>query len=93
MSFEKPAAIVRNGGLSSATARARAAFVALEGEQAAARRQVQIAHLPIVEWKGRLLYTVRCDAQFGKGPHDVNVPEHVLWALLDLRAFRCPFHQ
>jgi hypothetical protein len=78
--------------LDARAARARAAFVELRGEAEAARRAAEIQQLPIVQWRGRTLYTLRCRADFGRGPHDVNVPEHVPWSLIDLRAFRCPYH-
>lgn len=72
--------------------RARAAFVALRGEAAAARRQVEIDELPTVEFKGQTLYTIRCHGTTGKGPHDRHVLPAVLWSLIDLRAYVCPFH-
>ena len=71
--------------------KARAAF-AQYGTRDIAERQAQIDALPVVEWKGRRLRTIRCHGTTGKGPHDVHVPEAVLWALIDLRAFRCPYH-
>jgi hypothetical protein len=55
-----------------------------------ARRQ--LAALPIVEWKGHRLRVFQCHGTTGRGPHVVNVPEWLLWALLDLRAYRCAFH-
>lgn len=71
--------------------RARAAFRLFRpGEER--QRATQIAALPQVAWRGRALYTLRCQGDFGRGPHDVNVPEAHLWALIDFRAFRCPFH-
>jgi hypothetical protein len=72
--------------------RSRAAHVELRGAEAAAQRAREIAALPTVIWKGRELRTVRCVGEGGKGPHDVNVPEHVLWQLIDLRRFVCPYH-
>lgn len=94
MSFETPhePAVVARRELREAS-RARAAFVQTHGDGAANHRQWQIDQLPKIIRKGRQLYTLRCRADFGKGPHDVNVPEHVLWALIDFRAFRCPFHR
>lgn len=72
--------------------RAKAAFVEWRGEADAAHRQAAIAALPIVEWKGKTLRTLRCQGETGRGPHDVNLPEQHLWALIDLRMFRCPYH-
>lgn len=55
-------------------------------------RHAAIAALPTVEWKGRKLRTIRCNGETGKGPHNVNVPESLLWALIDIGSYRCPFH-
>jgi hypothetical protein len=81
----------------ASTARARAAFVELaEFErsrvEAERKREAEIAALPTVTWRGRRLYTLRCQGDFGKGPHDMNVPESILWTLIAFRAFRCPYH-
>ncbi len=56
-------------------------------------RQHQIDQLPTVVWKGRRLYTITCHADSGKGPHVLNVPEALLWQLIALEAFRCPWHR
>ncbi len=74
------------------TARARAAFVAIRGEAEAERRAAAIAALESKDWRGRRVYRLRCRADFGRGPHDQFVPEGLLWALIDLGAWRCPFH-
>lgn len=74
------------------TRKAQAAFRQTRSSSEMRARAAEIAALPTVDWKGRRLYTLRCAADFGNGPHDVNVPEYVLWSLIDLRAFRCPFH-
>jgi hypothetical protein len=58
-----------------------------------ARRQAAIEALPTVQWKGRTLYTIRCHGDFGKGPHDVNVPEAILWQLISVNRFLCPYHR
>jgi hypothetical protein len=47
----------------------------------------------VVTWKGRRLRTIRCQGDFGKGPHDVNVPEALLWCLISLARFLCPYHR
>jgi hypothetical protein len=57
-----------------------------------ARRRDEIAALPSVEWKGRTLRALRCQGTSGRGPHDVNVPVDLLWQLLSLRSYFCPFH-
>jgi hypothetical protein len=56
------------------------------------QRVAEIAALPAVRWKGRLLFTLTCQADFGKGPHPLNVPETLLWQLISLENFRCPYH-
>ncbi len=56
------------------------------------KRATDIAALPIVEWKGRALRTLRCHGISGKGPHDVNVPEVLLWSLIDINRYLCPYH-
>jgi hypothetical protein len=73
-------------------ARARAAFLMLRSPQDEARRVADIAALPTVAWKGRTLYTLRCEAGFGRGPHDQHVPESLLWGLIDFSHWHCPFH-
>lgn len=56
------------------------------------QRAAAIAALPQKDWRGLPVYQVRCSGDFGRGPHDVWLPEYVLWSLIDLRAYRCPFH-
>jgi len=56
------------------------------------RRRAFIQTLPVVLWKGRTVYTIRCVGVRGKGPHVVNVPEALLWCLIDPRQYYCPFH-
>jgi hypothetical protein len=56
-------------------------------------REQQIAQLPVVLWRGQVLRTVRCQGDFGRGPHDYHVPESLLWSLIDIRAFRCAYHR
>lgn len=72
--------------------RARRAFEAWRSPFEVMERESEIAALPRVEWKGQVLYTLRCHGERGNGPHDTNVQEAVLWALIDLRAYRCPYH-
>ena len=84
----------RAGGLhhERQTATARRLYRETRGETAEAERAREIAALPAVQWKGRTLYTLRCQGDYGKGPHDQNLPEATLWALFDLRVYRCPYH-
>ena len=72
---------------------AKAMHLELAGVEATARRAREIAALPTVVWKGRTLYTLRCDADFGRGPHLMNVPESVLWSLIHLSRYRCAWHR
>jgi hypothetical protein len=58
----------------------------------AAARAAEIATLPVVVWKGRTLYTLQCQGISGKGPHAVNVPLALVWHLIDLQRFFCPYH-
>lgn len=81
----------RGRGDARSCSRARRAFrgVFPRGEWI---RAVQIAGLLRKRWKGRQLYALTCRADYGKGPHTMFVPEHVLWSLLDLRYYRCAYH-
>ena len=83
----------------AACQRARDDYIEVWGETRAKLRAVEIAALPTVEWRGRTgnkpprtLYTLRCHADFGRGPHDMNLPESVLWNLMKLDRYRCPRH-
>lgn len=73
--------------------RAHAAFVAVYGIEAATERQRQIEALPLITWKGKALRTIHCCGDYGKGPHAQHVPEHLLWSLIDVRYWLCPFHR
>ena len=55
-------------------------------------RSYEIQHLPAVEWKGRTLRTITCHGTSGKGHHRVNVPESLLWQLMSVHYFMCPYH-
>lgn len=70
----------------------RAQFVLAFGTEAFSRRRDDIAQLPVVEWRGRTLYTLRCHGDYGQGPHDLNVPESLLWNLIGLTHYRCVYH-
>lgn len=78
--------------LQARAARARAAFREIRGVDDEARRASEIAALSTVTWRGQTLYRFRCNGTTGKGPHDINVPEALLWAVIELDAFRCPYH-
>jgi hypothetical protein len=69
------------------------AFIAWRGPDGLRRRGEDIRRLPTVDWKGRALFTLRCNGPFGNGPHDVNVPESLLWSLIDLDRFLCAYHR
>jgi len=76
------------------TEAARAMFrIARPGRKAEAERATEIAALPTVTWKGRRLYILRCHGETGRGPHDLNVPEALLWSLITLDRYVCPFHR
>jgi hypothetical protein len=72
---------------------AMTAFMEIRTEAEAVQRQAEIDALPAVEWKGKPLRSLRCNGISGKGPHVCNVPESMLWALIDLRSYLCPHHQ
>ena len=74
-------------------ARTRAMFALVRGADAVPARAAAIAALDSKDWRGVTVYRVRCDGDFGRGPHDVYLPERVLWALIDLSHHLCPFHQ
>ena len=65
----------------------------MKGHAWVTQRRREIAALPVVVWKGQRLRTIRCTGDFGKGPHDMNVPEAILWHLLHFSRFRCAYHQ
>jgi hypothetical protein len=56
------------------------------------KREAEIAALPRVMWKGVQLYTIRCDARSGRGPHLLNVPPSLLWQLVSIPDYLCPYH-
>lgn len=56
-------------------------------------RRAAIARLDSKDWKGVRLYLVRCDGDFGRGPHDQWIPEYILWSLIDVTRYRCPYHR
>jgi hypothetical protein len=74
------------------TARARSEFESARTKAEVDRRAADIEACRVVEWKGRTLRTLRCHGTTGKGPHDINVPEGMLWTLLALNEYVCAFH-
>jgi hypothetical protein len=71
---------------------AESAALRLMGRSWHERRAREIAALPTVEWKGTTLWTIRCCGVSGRGPHDQHVPLALLWALVSLTNWHCPFH-
>jgi hypothetical protein len=55
-------------------------------------RRGELARLPTVQWKGQTLYTLRCCATSGRGSHLLNVPESLIWQIVSLKGFYCPYH-
>jgi hypothetical protein len=78
---------------SARLARARASFVVFRGATGVRRRAAAIRRRRQKRWRGVHVFEVRCAGPFGRGPHHVFVPEFVLWSLIDLRHFLCPFHR
>jgi hypothetical protein len=72
--------------------RAEAAALEMMGRPWHDRRALEIAALPRIEWKGATLHTLRCHGTSGKGPHDQHVPPGLLWALVSLKDWHCPYH-
>jgi len=77
----------------------REQFEAMRSPEQVAEREAYIASLPAVEWRGprgdkppRILRTLRCHGETGRGPHDVHVPESLLWALIDPTRYHCVYH-
>ena len=66
--------------------KAKAMYVEMCGPVSALMRECEIAALPTVKWKGKALRTIRCHGTSGKGPHDCNVPEGLLWSLMSYSA-------
>ena len=62
------------------------------GPELTARREAEIAALPTITWRGRTLYTLRCNGTSGKGPHDLHVPLLMVWHLIHLSRFFCVYH-
>lgn len=74
------------------TERMRSYFIDLRGLEGAAKREREIATLPMKEWCGKPVHQIRCHGDYGKGPHDVWLPSYLLWSLLSLWSYKCPYH-
>ncbi len=57
------------------------------------RRRLEIARLEAKDWRGLTVYRVECDGDFGRGPHVHWVPEYILWSLIEVGRYRCPYHR
>lgn len=64
-----------------------------KGDAWVVRRAIEIAQLPVKDWRGRAVFRIMCEGPFGRGPHENWVPEHLLWNLLDLGHYCCPYHR
>lgn len=58
----------------------------------ARQRAREIRALPSREWKGQRLRTARCWGTRGKGQHVVHLPESLLWSLIAIEGYCCPYH-
>ena len=76
-----------------ATLRAKAEFREHRGLASTVARAHAIARLPSKVWRGVRVYEVRCCGDFGRGPHLQFLPAGHLWALIDIRRHRCPWHR
>lgn len=72
--------------------RARTAHVLIRNERSALNRDAEIAALPTVEWKGKTLHTILCHGTSGRGAHVVHVPPGLLYALIEIDGYLCPYH-
>lgn len=62
------------------------------GPKAAKARASEIRALQAVLWKGARLRRILCWGTRGKGIHAVNVPESLLWSLIHIESYVCPYH-
>ena len=69
---------------------ARLALVEAGFDEAIRRKEIDA--LERKDWHGKLVYKIRCHGTRGKGPHDVWVGEQLLWFLISLTGFVCPYH-
>ena len=73
--------------------RAKAHHLQMRGSAGFARRAREIAALPSKLWKGKTVFLVTCRGDYGKGNHEVWIPERILWLLVSIDVYRCPYHQ
>lgn len=85
--------VVRRPHLAASLERARDYYRELRGFAAERQRAAEIDALLWKRWRGRIVYRLTCQADFGKGPHPMWLPEYVLWLLIDLQRYRCAFHR
>ena len=76
----------------NACVRAKAALRATRGIDGTVRRAHEIATRHTKLWRGRRVWPIQCTGTSGKGPHQMHVEAAVLWSLIDLETFRCPYH-
>ena len=65
---------------------------AYRGSEGLRRRVCEIRALPKKVWKGNTVYRTLCDADYGKGEHEMWFPASKLLVLLDVTRMRCPWH-
>ena len=75
-----------------ATRTAKLAFLRTLGPRQFRMRSREIWSTENKPWKGRRVFRLVCNAQFGKGAHEQWVPEHVLWFLCSMSYYNCPYH-
>ena len=73
--------------------RAIAFYEKFRGKDAVNQRKKEIADLDQKQFKGRTVYRIRCNADFGIGPHEQWLEEHLMWHLMDLAHYLCPYHR
>lgn len=75
---------------SAALMRVRRAWIGWGLADQVLHREAEISALPRKLWRGVPVFQIRCE---GPVLHDLWVPEAVLWALISVHRFRCPFHR
>ena len=73
-------------------ARAKCVYRETAGMKRTVQRAHEIAALESKRWRGVRVYRIQCDGPFGNGPHVMYVPAGMLWSLISLDGWRCPFH-
>ena len=75
-----------------ALSRAKANYREAYGLEATTRRAREIAALKSKRWRGRRVYLIWCQGDFGVGIHKHYKPAVALWHLMDLGHYKCPYH-